>query len=187
MTLVDAAGWIAPAATMIAAMMTAANLGARLTGWGFVVFTVGSIGWTMIGVSSGQTNLVASNGFLTVVNLVGIWRWLGREVRYRDNAARIAESSAAAPGPTLTPAGQLIGTKVLAPDGAPVAQVIDAMVGCGDGRVRGLLVSHGGMAGVGERIAVLPQNCFKILDGGVRSTLDAQGIAALPDADREAA
>ena len=42
----EMAGWIAPIATMIAAMMTAANLGARVTGWGFVVFTVGSIAWS---------------------------------------------------------------------------------------------------------------------------------------------
>ena len=74
----EAAGWIAPIATMIAAMMTAANLGVRLTGWGFVVFTFGSIAWTTVGLTSGQTNLVASNGFLTIVNLVGIWRWLGQ-------------------------------------------------------------------------------------------------------------
>jgi hypothetical protein len=77
MTLADAAGWIAPIATMIAAIMTAANLGARITGWGFVVFAIGSIAWTAVGLSSGQTNLVATNAFLTLVNLVGIWRWLG--------------------------------------------------------------------------------------------------------------
>jgi hypothetical protein len=35
MTLTAMAGWVAPAATMIAAMMTAANLGARVIGWGF--------------------------------------------------------------------------------------------------------------------------------------------------------
>ncbi|MEK7456583.1 MAG: hypothetical protein AABZ76_16905 [Pseudomonadota bacterium] len=45
----DLAGWIAPAATMIAAMMTAANLGARVTGWGFGVFTLGSIAWSIVG------------------------------------------------------------------------------------------------------------------------------------------
>ena len=47
--LEDLAGWIAPAATMIAAMMTAANLGARVTGWGFGVFTLGSIAWSIVG------------------------------------------------------------------------------------------------------------------------------------------
>ena len=46
------ATWLAPAATMVAAMMTAANPGARVTGWGFVVFTVGSICWSFIGIST---------------------------------------------------------------------------------------------------------------------------------------
>ena len=41
----DIAGWIAPIATAIAAIMTASNLGTRVTGWGFVVFAVGSIAW----------------------------------------------------------------------------------------------------------------------------------------------
>ena len=41
------AGWVAPVATTIAALMTASNLGSRITGYGFIVFTVGyaSIGW----------------------------------------------------------------------------------------------------------------------------------------------
>lgn len=42
--IADLAGWAAPAATMIAAMMTAFNFGARITGWGFVAFTV-LCGW----------------------------------------------------------------------------------------------------------------------------------------------
>ena len=69
MPLADVAGWVAPAATMIAAVMTAANPGSRITGWGFVVFTVGSLAWTSVGLSSGQTNSLATNGFLTLVNL----------------------------------------------------------------------------------------------------------------------
>jgi DNA-binding transcriptional LysR family regulator len=67
---IEIAAWVAPAATMIAALMTAANLGARLTGWGFVVFTLGSICWSWVGYSSGQSNLLASNSFLTLINLV---------------------------------------------------------------------------------------------------------------------
>jgi len=66
-SLDDTAGLIAPSATMIAAMMTAANLGARVTGWGFAVFTIGSICWSFVGFLSGQMNLLATNGFLTLV------------------------------------------------------------------------------------------------------------------------
>ena len=31
--------WVAPIATIIAALMTASNLGSRITGAGFIVFT----------------------------------------------------------------------------------------------------------------------------------------------------
>ena len=33
------ASWVATVATIIAALMTASNLGARITGYGFIVFT----------------------------------------------------------------------------------------------------------------------------------------------------
>lgn len=81
--------------------MTAANLGARLTGWGFVVFTFGSIAWTIVGLTSGQTNLIASNGFLTLVNVVGIWRWLGRQRKYEDGGRSAREASRRSSEPTL--------------------------------------------------------------------------------------
>jgi hypothetical protein len=97
--LENIAGWVAPAATMIAAMMTAMNLGARVTGWGFVVFTLGSICWTIVGLTSGQTNLIAANVFLTLVNLLGIWRWLGRQSAYEDGAKAATDASRAAPTP----------------------------------------------------------------------------------------
>ena len=55
--MIEIAEWVAPIATMIAALMTAANLGPRVTGWGFVVFTVGAIAWAAIGLATGQSNL----------------------------------------------------------------------------------------------------------------------------------
>ena len=41
--MISLVGWLATIATMIAAMMTASNLGARVTGWGFVVFSISSV------------------------------------------------------------------------------------------------------------------------------------------------
>ena len=60
----DWSEWVAPIATMIAAIMTAVNLGSRVTGWGFVVFLVGSIHWTLLGLATEQKSLLAANGFL---------------------------------------------------------------------------------------------------------------------------
>ena len=63
-SMISLIAWIATIATMIGAMMTASNLGARVTGWGFVVFSVSSVGWTTLGYATGQTALIATNGFL---------------------------------------------------------------------------------------------------------------------------
>src|SRR6478735_2046165 len=98
---------------MIAAMMTAANLGARLTGWGFVVFTVGSLGWATVALSSGQTNLLATNCFLTLVNAVGIWRWLGRQRVYEDGGKSASQASRRAAAPSLFTATGLAGMPVV--------------------------------------------------------------------------
>ena len=179
----DVAGWVAPAATMIAAMMTAANLGVRVTGWGFVVFTVGSIAWTIVGIATGQTNLIAANSFLTVVNVVGIWRWLGREAKYQDKTVAVAERSRAAPAaPSLAPAASLVGAPVRGADGAAVATVVDTMIGCDDGRVHALLVRHGGgVTGVGERIVLLRDDGFTLSGDGVTTSFDEARLEALAE------
>ena len=52
------ASWVATIATIIAACMTASNLGSRITGYGFIVFTIGSIAWLALGLLTGQPALV---------------------------------------------------------------------------------------------------------------------------------
>ncbi|KQM98919.1 photosystem reaction center subunit H [Sphingomonas sp. Leaf25] len=176
----EIAGWIAPAATMIAAMMTAANLGARVTGWGFVVFTVGSVAWTIVGLSSGQTNLVLSNGFLTVVNLVGIWRWLGRQATYDRGSTAAAADSAHAPVPSLYAAGGVVGATLTGPDGERVGTIVDAMLGCGDNAIAYVVVSTGGVGGVGETLHALGPEELVFGADGVRTDLSVGAIRAEP-------
>ena len=89
-----AANWVAPIATTIAAIMVAANLGSRLTGYGFIVFSIGSIGWMAVGWFNDQMNLVWQNAVLLGVNVIGIWRWLGLRARYERGAQVAAEQSA---------------------------------------------------------------------------------------------
>src|SRR5471030_3214617 len=110
-TLGDIAGWVAPAATMTAAVMTAANLGTRVTGWGFIVFTIGSVAWSSVAIGTGQQNLLWTNGFLTLVNLVGIWRWLGRQARYEDGSRAAASRSQAERVPSLFSIGAITGAR----------------------------------------------------------------------------
>lgn len=87
------ANWVAPIATTIAAIMVAANLGARLTGYGFIVFSIGSLAWMAVGWFNGQANLVWQNVVLLLVNVVGIWRWLGLRARYEKGAQVATEAS----------------------------------------------------------------------------------------------
>lgn len=175
------AGWLAPAATMIAAMMTAANLGARLTGWGFVVFTVGSICWSIIGLSSGQNNLVLSNGFLTVVNLVGIWRWLGRQATYeKGGEVATQRSAAAARVPTLFPVGALSGQPLTGADDARLGTVVEAMMRCDGAALSYLVVSEGGVAGIGERLHALTPAEVRFGKDAVACDLTSEALTARP-------
>ncbi|MCK1520285.1 hypothetical protein IVA93_11455 [Bradyrhizobium sp. 155] len=68
----------AAAITIIAATMVAANLNARITVWGFAIFTVASIAWIADGVLEGKTSLGVQNVVLLLINVLGVWRWLPR-------------------------------------------------------------------------------------------------------------
>jgi hypothetical protein len=152
----DAAGIVAPAATMLAAMMTAANLGARVTGWGFVVFTLGSVSWSIVAIASGQTNLLATNVFLTLVNLVGIWRWLGKQKAYEDGAKAATVKSRSPGVPSLFSATGLSGMPVSDVRGEVVGRSVEAMIECQTGQVSYIVVASGGLAGVDETLRSVP-------------------------------
>lgn len=87
------ADWLAPIATTIAAVMVAANAGARITGYGFIAFSIGSIAWMAVGWFQDQMNLIIQNAVLLVINMIGIWRWLGLRARYEKGAAVATERS----------------------------------------------------------------------------------------------
>jgi hypothetical protein len=177
----EIAGWIAPAATMIAAMMTAANLGARVTGWGFIVFTVGSIAWSLVAIGTGQQNLLWTNAFLTLVNAVGIWRWLGRQARYDDGGTAATERSAAIANiPTLFAVGAMAGTKLIGRDGEAIGTVVEGMMRCADSSLSYIVVSEGGLGGVGERLHALQPQEVRFADGEARCELSAEALAARP-------
>jgi sporulation protein YlmC with PRC-barrel domain len=175
--------WIAPIATAIAACMTAANLGARVTGWGFVVFTIGSIAWTTYGAVTGQTNLVWQNIFLTLVNLIGIWRWLGRQARLDDGARAASEKSEAGVGPTLFPASSLTSAKLESKNGETIGSAVDAMVRCKDGAIDYLIVGKGGMGGLGETLYALPWAQVQLSPGKVVTTVSEEGLERLSPLD----
>jgi hypothetical protein len=176
----EIAGWFASLAIIVAAMMVAANLGTRITGWGFVVFTIGSVAWVVFALLSGQDSLLLTNGFLVLVNLAGVWRWLGRQAQYEDGSWRAAHRSSAARVPTLFSAELVIGSPVIGAGEKPVATVVDMMMRCGQRDISYVVLSQGGVGGIGERLhAISPQQLTFTCDE-VRCVLDSDGIAALP-------
>lgn len=176
----QAAGWIAPIATMIGAMMTAANLGARLTGWGFVVFTVGSIAWTTVGFTTGQTNLVAANGFLILVNAFGIWRWLGRQAAYEDGARSAEASSRAAVSSTLFPATGIGAMTVMDKDGVRIGHAVEALLECSSGAIDYIGVASGGVAGVDEQLRAVPSDQIDFACKTLKLRIAKRDFTALP-------
>ena len=179
----EIAGWIAPIATMIAACVTAANLGARVTGWGFVIFTFGSVAWTAYGYATGQPNLLWQNLALTAVNLFGVWRWLIRRARFDDWAHAAAEKSERRPDPTLFPISSLASASVKGWDGAALGTTVDAMATCEQGRIAYLVVSAGQAGALGASLHVLPWQRVRASPEGIETDLSADAFARLELAD----
>lgn len=174
------ATWVAPVATTIAALMTASNLGSRITGYGFIVFTVGSLAWLTLGITTGQANLLWQNIILTALNLFGIWRWLGRQARIEDGGTAAQEESADLPGETLFPASLLTKARVDGGDGKEIGTAVEAMLGCGTGRPSYVVVAEGGVAGVGETLRRVEWRAARIEGDRLVTTLSAAQFAAAP-------
>lgn len=182
--MLEIAGWVAPAATMIGAIMTAANLGARVTGWGFVVFTVGAIAWVIVGAATGQQNLLLSNGFLLLVDIVGVWRWLGRKARYDTGAFAATERSATLPAlPMLFALSSLEGRPVRGPDGATIATAVEAMAASDSGTIDYIVVREGGVAGLGERLHAIGWGEVRVEPDAIVTTLASGELAGRPVLD----
>lgn len=154
----EMAAWIAPVATIAAAMMTAANLGARLTGWGFVVFTLGSLCWIEVGLASGQTSLVVANSALTLINVVGIWRWLGLQTAREDGAGAAKRASRRAASPTLFTATGLAGMPAISADGEALGTAVEALVECGSATLSYVVISSTGEWLLDETLRAVPRD-----------------------------
>lgn len=176
----ETAGWLALAATCVAALMTASNLSARVTGWGFVVFTIGAGAWAAVGLATHQTQLLWSNLFLGIVDVFGVWRWLGRRARFSDTSRAEEMRSEDAPGESLFSAVGLDGMPVADRDGAVIGHVTDALVACADGRIGYLIVREGGAAGVGETLRRLPWHRICVRSQRIETHLDARQMTQLP-------
>ena len=177
--------WVAPCATIIAALMTASNLGARITGIGFIVFTVGSLSWLALGIIGDDPALLWMNIVLTLLNLFGIWRWLGRQAKFEDGGQHAAAASEATPSETLFPLSLTARAPVSGKGGAALGQCIDAMAGCASGRIAYLVVAEGGVGGVGERLRRLDWNEVTVDGETITARLDRDDFARLDELEKD--
>jgi len=172
--MADTISWIATIATVLAASMTASNLGSRVTGYGFGVFTVGALCWIAVGALTDQPALLWTNVVLFLLDIFGVWRWLGRQARVEEGARAASEASEKTPGEALF-AVSLLSRAVVRCGGAEVGHCIDGMAGCRSGRLDYLVVSEGGVAGVGERLRRVPWS---------EAHVDGETVVAHFEADR---
>lgn len=172
--------WFATAATVTAALITASNLGARITGYGFVVFLAGSIAWLAAAIITGQPALLWTNAILTGLNIFGIWRWLGRQARIEEGAEAAEAASHHTPGEALFPASMLGRGEVVDRDGVAVGQCVDAMIGARSGRIHYLVASAGGVAGVGERLHRVDRHHALFEDDQIKLALSHAEFDRLP-------
>ena len=61
--------------TVLAAALVAANVNARITVAGFMIFIVASIAWMVDGWLESKASLVIQNAILLLINAAGVWRW----------------------------------------------------------------------------------------------------------------
>ena len=181
----DIASWVAPIATTIAALMTASNLGNRITGIGFIVFTVGSLAWLMLGIATGQDNLLWQNIVLTLLNLFGVWRWLGRETKIEEGGKTAQARSVDTPGETLFPVSLLTRAPLVGAGGDKLGALVDAMAGCRSGRIAYLVATSGGIGGVGEQFHRLEWDDVRIKGDEVCADLDSDTFAAKPELGKD--
>ncbi|WCM25896.1 PRC-barrel domain containing protein [Sphingomonas sp. QA11] len=181
--MTDIAGWVAPIATMMAAMMTAANLGSRVTGWGFVVFLFGAIAWVTVALATGQSNLLWSNVFLGLVDIIGIWRWLGRQATLDDGAARALQASAVRETPTLFPITLLNGAEINDRNGIALARSMGAMAEAGSGKLAYIVARISNATDRGGRHVALPWAWLRVSDGALCLDGGERKLADLDDID----
>ncbi|MEO6432581.1 MAG: PRC-barrel domain containing protein [Sphingomicrobium sp.] len=176
--MIEIIQWVATAATIAAALITASSLGARITGIGFGIFLIGSLAWLATGIVTGQSALVWTNAVLTLLNIFGMLRWLGRQAKVEAGALGAAKQSEATPGEALFPLSLLTRAPITA-GCETVGHCVDALAGAASGKIRYLVFSDGGVAGVGETLRRIDWPNLAIEGEGVRANLDGgiQGLA----------
>jgi hypothetical protein len=176
--------WIATGATIIAASLAAANLGSRVTGYGFVLFTGGALCWIIVGLQSHQPALMWTNVVLTVLDAFGVWRWLGRQAKVEEGARTAERASEMSAGEALFPVS-LLSSAPVRTGKDELGRCIDAMAGCETGRISYVVVSEGGIAGIGETLRRLPWSSANVDGESVIVATTREGFRRFEELPRD--
>ena len=76
---IESLKWIATFLSVVAALLISLDLGRKITGWTFVLFTVGSIVWVISAWMDPDPALAFTNIAMTAINIFGVYRWLIRK------------------------------------------------------------------------------------------------------------
>jgi hypothetical protein len=109
-----------------------------------------------VGLATGQTNLIVANGALTVVNLAGIWRWLGQQRAREDGGNSAKAASRKSSGPSLFTATGIAGMPVVTAAGETIGKAVEALVECRSAVVSYVVVSTAGTGVIGETLRAVP-------------------------------
>jgi hypothetical protein len=131
-----------------------------------------------------QPALTWTNIVLTGLNIFGIWRWLGRQARVEEGGRAAAEASEETPGEALFPVSLLLRAPVDC-DRRQVGHAIDAMAGARSGRLAYVIVSQGGIAGVGETLRRLSWSDAVVEGERVRSRITFSQFARLEELPKD--
>ena len=88
--------WTGAIGAILAAGLIAGDFGRRVTGWGFVLFSVGSVIWIVSGLTAKDGMPIAvQNGILLLINLYGVWQFLlsPRKKREIERAEELADEA----------------------------------------------------------------------------------------------
>lgn len=67
--------------TVLAAALVAANVNARITVAGFMIFIVASVAWMADGWLETKASLIIQNVILLLINAIGVWRWFPKAAK----------------------------------------------------------------------------------------------------------
>jgi hypothetical protein len=131
-----------------------------------------------------QPALMWSNVVLTVLDIFGIWRWLGRQAQVEEGGRSAADASARTAGETLFPVSLLARGKVMSGE-TELGHCIDAMAGCSSGRLDYVVVSEGGIGGIGETLRRLPWDAAWVDGEAVIAKMGPEDFRRLEELSRE--